>query len=88
MWDLVSHVKYFQHSPSHVSHIIPGTTFGSDTILGRDNSSHNFHRGPLVWTRETRELEPTNPQFKNGIRANGSINNLKMVGSKRMAFLP
>ena len=30
MWDLVS----------HVSHIIPGNTFGSDIILGRDNSLH------------------------------------------------
>ena len=41
MWDLVSHMKYFQHSPLRVSHIIPRTTFGSDNILGC-NSSHNL----------------------------------------------
>ena len=33
-------------------------------LLARDNSSHNFHRGTLVWTRETHGLEPTNPRVK------------------------
>ena len=69
MWYLVSHIKYLQYSPSHVSHIIPETTFGSDIILGCDNSLHNFtvshscgHETPVgsgLQTHESRALTYT-----------------------------
>ena len=64
MWNLVSYVKYFQHSLSHVSHIIPRTIFRSNTILVHDNSSHNLTGALLVWTQDTHELEPTIPRVK------------------------
>ena len=86
IWDLVSHVKYFQHSSSHVSHIIPGTTFGSDTILGHENSSHNLTLAHSCWHRThpwAWAHKPTG-QERSLVHTFGEVHcNLKPYGSRR-----
>lgn len=46
-----SHIKYFQHSPYMWATISNSRiTFGSNTMFGYDNSSHNLLMNPLGWT--------------------------------------
>ena len=50
MWAL-SHMWSISNTSPHMwATPYPRTTFSSNTMFGRDNSSHNHPVGPLVWT--------------------------------------